>query len=221
LGATNTAFRWNIERRLKFIEFKLFSESHVNRGDLMDVFGISVNQASADLNRYVGTTPDNMVYEKSARAYVRGDRFDPWFFKLDAARYLSQLRSIAAGILAQENTWIGQVPAFDSVPSPVRNIDARQDTDWHTQVTLEIRPHPGLSDEQKKVIALDYGMQDRKASISVRNALLYYTLKRLGLDTAPAAKKRTDRIHTPERTLHARFFVRRLPAEMHASRRDG
>jgi hypothetical protein len=41
---------------------------------------------------------------------------------------------------------------------------------------------------QKKVIALDYGMHDGKFSITVRRALLYYTLKLLGLDT-PVAKK--------------------------------
>ena len=44
----------------------------MNRGDLMDAFGVSVNQASTDLNRYIGMAPDNMVYDKSARAYIRG-----------------------------------------------------------------------------------------------------------------------------------------------------
>ena len=39
------------------------------------------------------------------------------------------------------------------------------------------------------MIALDYGMQDGKAQINVRRALLYYALKRLGLDTAPSARK--------------------------------
>lgn len=38
---------------------------------------------------------------------------------------------------------------------------------------------------------------------------------------AKSTLHKLDRLHTPERTLHARFFVRRLPAEMHASRRDG
>lgn len=72
------------------------------------------------------------------------------------------------------------------------DIDANQDTDWHTNVTLEIGPHPGLSDTQKKVVALDYGMRGGKASITVRKALLYYTLRRLGLDTDPAAGKPAD-----------------------------
>ena len=236
----------------------------------MAAFGISINQASADLNRYLGMAPDNMLYDKSARAYVRGARFEPLFLKPDPASYLSQLRSISDGIVTQEETWIAQIPAFDTVPSPVRGIDAHtlrsvieairtrqaleveyqslsspaprwrwiaphamafdgfrwharaycftdgcfkdfllarilgiratrpsdidasQDVDWHTMVTLEIGPHPGLSDAQKKVVALDYGMRGGKASITVRKALLYYTLKRLGLDTDPSTRNPGD-----------------------------
>jgi hypothetical protein len=69
---------------------------------------------------------------------------------------------------------------------------AEQDADWQTVVTLEIGPHPDLSDMQKKVIGLDYGMEDGLAQIKVRNALLYYTLKRLGLDTDPNVRKPQD-----------------------------
>lgn len=258
--------RWSIERRLEFIEFRLFWDGQVNRSDLMAAFGISINQASADLNRYLGMAPGNMVYDKSARTYVRGDRFEPLFLRTDPACYLSQLRSISDGIATQEETWIRQLPAFDTVRSPgrgtdagnlravleaihnrqaidveyqslsspaprwrwiaphalafdgfrwharaycftagcfkdfllarilgIRNsrpsdIDPARDADWHTLVTFEIGPHPGLSDAQKKVIALDYGMRNGKARITVRNALLYYTLRRLGLDTAPSAR---------------------------------
>ena len=270
MAAGNADFRWGVERRLEFIEFRLFWEGRVNRSDLMATFGISVNQASADLNRYLGMAPDNMRYDKSARAYVRGDRFEPLFLKPDPASYLSQLRSISDGIVTQEETWIGQLPAFDTVPSPIRGIDAHtlrrvieairtrqaleveyqslssptprwrwiaphaiafdgfrwharaycfadgcfkdfllarilgirdsrpsdiddsQDADWHTHVSLDIGPHPDLSDAQKKVVALDYGMRDGKASITVRKALLYYTLKRLGLDTDPSTRDPAD-----------------------------
>jgi hypothetical protein len=42
------------------------------------------------------------------------------------------------------------------------------------------------------MIALDYGMRGGKAKIKVRRALLYYALRRLGLDTDPAAKSPQD-----------------------------
>lgn len=59
--------RWGVERRLEFIEFRLFWEGRVNRGDVMEKFGLSVNQASSDLNRYISFAPENMIYDKSAR----------------------------------------------------------------------------------------------------------------------------------------------------------
>jgi predicted DNA-binding transcriptional regulator YafY len=69
---------------------------------------------------------------------------------------------------------------------------AADDTDWYSEVTLEVGPHPDLSETQAKVIALDYGMRGGKAKIKVRRALLYYALRRLGLDTDPAAREPQD-----------------------------
>ena len=63
---------------------------------------------------------------------------------------------------------------------------------WNEELTLKIGPHPDLSDAQKKVIALDYGMRGGRAEIRVRKALLYYALKRLGLDTDPSARRPQD-----------------------------
>jgi hypothetical protein len=66
------------------------------------------------------------------------------------------------------------------------------DADWDQILQLEIGPHPELSPNQKRVIELDYGMENGSVTIPVRKALLYYALKRLGLDTAPAARKPQD-----------------------------
>lgn len=270
MGTEKADLRWGVERRLEFIEFRLFWEGHVNRGDLMDAFGVSVNQASTDLNRYIGMAPDNMVYDKSARTYIRGSKFDALFLKPDASRYLSQLRSVADGILDRADAWIGQFPSYDAAPTPIRGVNAKTlrsvvaairrseaievkyqslsrpeprwrwiaphaigfdgfrwhtrafcltdqgfkdfllsriietrgtkpsevdadgDADWNEQVTLEIGPHPELSETQQKVIALDYGMRGGRAKIPVRKALVYYALKRLGLDTDPTARRPQD-----------------------------
>ncbi|MBB4066527.1 WYL domain-containing protein [Gellertiella hungarica] len=270
VGTEKADLRWGVERRLEFIEFRLFWEGHVNRGDLMEAFGVSVNQASTDLNRYIGMAPDNMTYDKSARTYIRGSKFDPLFLKPDASSYLSQLRSVADGILDRADAWIGQFPSYAAAPTPVRGVNAKtlrsvvaairrseaievkyqslsrpeprwrwiaphaigfdgfrwhtrafcltdqsfkdfllsriietrgtklsevgadRDADWNEQVTLEIGPHPELSDTQQKVIALDYGMRSGRAKIPVRKALLYYALKRLGLDTDPGARTPQD-----------------------------
>jgi len=41
---------WGVERRYEFIEFRLFWQGRITRGDLMDAFGVSTQQASLDLN---------------------------------------------------------------------------------------------------------------------------------------------------------------------------
>jgi hypothetical protein len=120
VGAEKADLRWGVERRLEFIEFRLFWEGHVNRGDLMEAFGVSLNQASTDLNRYIGMAPDNMVYDKSARTYIRGSGFQPLFLKPDSSRYLSQLRNVADGILDRAESWIGELPSYDAAPTPAR-----------------------------------------------------------------------------------------------------
>lgn len=119
-----TNLRWGVERRLEFIEFRLFWERHVNRADLMDAFGVSVNQASTDLNRYIGMAPGNMVYDKSARSYVRGTQFEPLLLKPNASHYLSQLCSVADGALDRASAWIGQFPSYDAAPTPMRGGNA-------------------------------------------------------------------------------------------------
>lgn len=73
---------------------------------------------------------------------------------------------------------------------PVASPDA--DMDWNTEVTLKIGPHPDLSDTQKFVIGLDYGMEDGMSEITLRRAMLFYALKRLGLDTDPTARRPQD-----------------------------
>lgn len=270
MKSATTDLRWGVEQRLEFIEFRLYWEGRVNRSDLMDQFGVSVNQASADLNRYAGLQPDNMVYDRSLRSYVRKPGFRSAYFNPDAGHYLAQLRSVADGILDREESWIPDLPSFASALAPVRGVDpltlravvsairrseaievmyqslsspeprwrwiaphaiafdgfrwharafcqtddcfkdfllsrmleirgsrvseasGADDHDWNSEVTLEIGPHPDLSATQAKVIALDYGMDNGKAQIRVRKALLYYALRRLGLDTDPDARRPQD-----------------------------
>jgi predicted DNA-binding transcriptional regulator YafY len=255
--------RWGIERRLEFVEFRLYWEGYVNRSDLSDVFGVSAQQASTDLNRYLDLAPDNMRYDKSAKRYVRTEQFKPVFMVPDSVRYLAQLHLVASGVLEPLETWLPEIPYFDSVPFPRRNInpehlrgvleaiktesaletlyqslskpepiwrwisptalgfdgfrwhvrawchidkvykdfllprilDTRNtkvdetsrpiDEEWEDIVSVKVAPNPLFSDGQKAVIELDYGMENGVLEVKVRQALLYYVLKRLGLDRDP------------------------------------
>ena len=59
-----------------------------------------------------------------------------------------------------------------------------QDTDWNTKVTIDVRPHPKLTEQQQAVVAADYGMQEGSLLITTRAKLVPYALKLLHLDPA-------------------------------------
>jgi predicted DNA-binding transcriptional regulator YafY len=66
-------------------------------------------------------------------------------------------------------------------PTQVDALSPDADAAWHRRVDLVIGPNPALSPGTKRVIELDYAMRAGQVTISCRQALLFYTLKRLGL----------------------------------------
>ncbi|OEJ64566.1 WYL domain-containing protein [Magnetovibrio blakemorei] len=118
--------RWGVERRLEFLEFRLFWEGRFNRKDIVEFFGVSNPQASADIHRYQDLAPNNIRYDGSQKFFVRGDDFKPILITPDANRYLAQLRSISDGVLAPRETWVAKTPAFDAVPLPRRTVDPKR-----------------------------------------------------------------------------------------------
>ncbi|CAG9243839.1 WYL domain-containing protein [Paraburkholderia caribensis] len=110
--------RWGTERRLEFIEFRVYWEGGVNRSELVDKFGVSVPQASADLSLYQELAPVNLVYDSSQKRYVAGPEFAPRLLSPKAERYLSQVGAMADGELALRDTWISAEPDVDAMIIP-------------------------------------------------------------------------------------------------------
>lgn len=255
------ALKWGVERRLEFIEFRLLWEGGVNRSDIIDMFGVSVPQASKDLTLYQERAPTNAVYDKSAKRYVASDSFTPLFLKPDPDGYLSRLRSVAEGLTDPSESWISRPPPTDIALTPTRDVetgvlqallaalrerrsvnvlyqsmnkeranpvwrcitphafgydglrwhargychidhkfkdfllprileagemgdpgaDGAEDRLWQDTFDIEIGPHPDLTASQRAVVAKDYGMVGERAVLTVRYAMLFYVLKRLGL----------------------------------------
>jgi predicted DNA-binding transcriptional regulator YafY len=72
---------------------------------------------------------------------------------------------------------------------------AAQDNLWQETFDIAIVPHPDLSAGQRAVVAKDYNMVDGRAVLTVRYAMLYYVLKRLGLlEEARSRDPRTQHI---------------------------
>lgn len=115
--------KWNVKQRLIFIEYRLFWEETINRKDLIDTFGVSVPQASADIKMYKQHAPGNIYYDKSQRRYLITSKFEPVFGPMDAHSYLSKLSLLSDGLIERDETYMGYIPEYSVVPSIDRVID--------------------------------------------------------------------------------------------------
>lgn len=116
---------WSAERRVEFIDYRLFWEGRINRGDLTRTFGISNPQATADLTRYLEMAPGNMDYDRSAKYYFATPHFKPVLITPDAEQYLLQLRSEASAVMRKDMAIEDLEPVVQAVRMPMRSIEPR------------------------------------------------------------------------------------------------
>ncbi len=72
------------------------------------------------------------------------------------------------------------------------DVDPEADINWSESVTLKIAAHPGLSENQRRVVELDYAMVQGVAEGIVKTCMRFHILKRLGLDIAPDTRRPQD-----------------------------
>ena len=289
-GVTQNS-KWNQQRRLEFIDFRLFSEGKINRKDLVAFFSISVPQASVDLSRYLELVASsepprkNLFYDRNKKYYVKTDDYLPIFTAVCSPDYyLHDLLALTEGRLAQNRNYFGYVPsvgtgcfvpparnirsnvlynileairneralsitylsgdtaknrdyllaphalAWDGVRWHVRaysydmhgfrdfvlsritktsvpeipaprdrvpsaeshghtevNVSGQNDKHWFELVDLILRPNPELDEGRRRIIELDYGMQDGTTVYTCKRALLRYALAWLRLTEADRA----------------------------------
>lgn len=251
--------RWSVEKRLEFIDFRLFWEGQINRADIIERFNVSVPQASNDLKQYQEAAPKNLSYDHKQKRYFASNSFKPAFFEPDSEAYLWQMRDDVSAMSGVDGAWLPDLPTHDIVQMPRRNtpthvlqdvlasvrgekpieifyqsmssdepswrsitphafafdgmrwharaychrakkhkdfllsriqeirpsaetpVSGREDAVWNEIFTVTLKPHPKLSKSQANAVAIDYSMKDMRLDVSVRLALLYYLLRRLGL----------------------------------------
>lgn len=125
MGEPAQGLRWGVERRLEFIEFRLYWEGGINRGELTSFFGVSVPQASKDLSQYQEIAPGNMEYDKSEKRYFTSAEFKPRLIAPDSDQYLSQLRAVADDGMRPEGIWLSNTPEADLMPIPHRRVEPK------------------------------------------------------------------------------------------------
>jgi len=121
---------WGQDRRLEFIEFRLLWDGKINRGEVVDHFNISIQQASLDFAQYMFLAPDNMEYDRRDKVYRAKKQFTPLFVAPDTMTYLNELLGLATGTISPSFSFVGARPPCDVVTSPVRRV--------HTEVLLPI-----------------------------------------------------------------------------------
>ena len=107
--------RWGVRRRLEFIDFRLFWGGQLNRRDLSETFGISAQQASADIGLYTAQAPSNLIYDPGVRAYLRTPEYRPTLMQASSERYLLQLVAIENRWMSKEDTWFDEEPPVENV----------------------------------------------------------------------------------------------------------
>lgn len=69
--------KWEVRKRLEEIERCLYWLGRLSRSDLTEKFGISVQQASADISQYQSIAPDCINLNRSLRLYEPVENFVP------------------------------------------------------------------------------------------------------------------------------------------------
>lgn len=67
--------KYAVEQRLRLIDFLLAQYGTVNRSAVMDFFGVSMPQASSDIQSYLSRAPGNAAYCMTRKTYVRSATF--------------------------------------------------------------------------------------------------------------------------------------------------
>jgi len=83
MGNTTNPTRWDVRRRLEFIELAAFWRGWIQRSDLTSEFGQSLPQASSDLQKYMEMNPDALRYDLNIKRYFGAADMELKLAKLD------------------------------------------------------------------------------------------------------------------------------------------
>ncbi|MFZ2634264.1 MAG: WYL domain-containing protein [Desulfosalsimonadaceae bacterium] len=114
--------QWSAQKRIEFIEARLYWDGKISRKDLTEFFGISIPQATKDLKKYSALAPENIKYDLSAKQYKATKNFNPKISTPCSEIYLTRLK------LLQEKRdsnkfFNGIPPSFSVMPSLRRFVD--------------------------------------------------------------------------------------------------
>lgn len=113
--------RWSVEQRIAFAARRLYWDGTINREDLVRRFGVSQNQATADLARLRQSYPDGFAYDTVAKCYRARAGFQP--AEAGAASLLTELRLMAEGYLLPDASVLSAPPPLALASVPERAVE--------------------------------------------------------------------------------------------------
>lgn len=110
----------------------------MNRGDIADVFSVSIVQASKDLRVYRDLLPNNMVYDSKLKSYITSLDFTPGIIQPSPEQYLRDQSQVGA------STAVMPLPGRHIDPIIFRTVLLAVKNDTPIRITYQSlsRPHP-------------------------------------------------------------------------------
>jgi hypothetical protein len=118
-----------------------------------------------------------VVYQSMSRPAPSSRTISPHAFAYDGFRW--HVRAFCHSRQEFRDFVLGRILEVQGVEPA--GTPASEDVVWNTILTLVLAPNPKLSPGGQRAIELDYGMSNGEVELKCRQALLFYTLKRLGL----------------------------------------
>ena len=87
--------KWEVRKRLEEIEHRLYWAGRLSRADLIKKFGISPQQASADIAQYQKLAPDNVAFNRSGKYYEPINAFKLYFIDPSLKTYIDWRESLS------------------------------------------------------------------------------------------------------------------------------
>lgn len=119
MGNTTNPEKWDVRRRLEYIELSAFWRGWIQRSDLATEFGLSLPQASSDLQAYLELNPDALQYDLKAKRYFGSSemtlKLAPFDLGVAVSRFLTSAEK--SNVLSDRTARI-DLP-FRATPPPV------------------------------------------------------------------------------------------------------
>lgn len=121
----------------------------------------------------------HVAYQTMRRATAEDRSITPTAFVSDGQRW--HVRAYCHLREAYRDFVLSRIALTPNQVSETATADLPLDSDWCSWVTLRLAPAAHLEENQKRAVCWDYGI-DGELSVTVRQALEFYAMRRWGLD---------------------------------------